>query len=347
MSDITRKEAIKQLHRLKADIINGLSFISKTQDKHKALDSLDMAIASMETDEEYGLEYEQPEFCKDCISREAVYYYISSHINEIITESGTDKNAHTNAILRSLANGIKTMPSVYPENTVSLSAYKQVAWERDIAIEQLKELGYEFGEKIEASVLPNVHDINVGKIESTTKNDLAVDCNNCKNNLHRGDGSTYCATCDGMCHYECEEPTTKNDLGVDKTFYEQIVEYCNEHFLVLVEKDVWEDAKKALTTKNDLGVDAISRVKAIEEADKLTLETGYDNEKVIEMLNELPSVTPQEPKIGHWEYGYVFADGNYCKCSECKEIIKCTYPMHYCPNCGVKMESRKENTNES
>ena len=31
---------------------------------------------------------------------------------------------------------------------VSLEVYKQVAWERDIAIEQLKELGYSFGEKI-------------------------------------------------------------------------------------------------------------------------------------------------------------------------------------------------------
>ena len=48
------------------------------------------------------------------------------------------------------------------------------------------------------------------------------------------------------------------------------------------------------TTKNDLEGDCISRAKAIEEADKLTLETGYDNEKVKEMLRELPSVTPQE-----------------------------------------------------
>lgn len=54
---------------------------------------------------------------------------------------------------------------------------------------------------------------------------------------------------------EYKEPTTKNDLGVDKTFYEQIMEYCKEHFLVLVEKDVWDDAEKALTTKNDLGVE--------------------------------------------------------------------------------------------
>lgn len=70
MSDITRSEAIKQLRLLKADITHGLAFISKTKDKHPALESLDMAIKSLETDEAYDLEYEQPEFCKNCISRE-------------------------------------------------------------------------------------------------------------------------------------------------------------------------------------------------------------------------------------------------------------------------------------
>ena len=54
----------------------------------------------------------------------------------------------------------------------------------------------------------------------------------------------------------------------------------------------------------------------------------------------------QEPKTGHWEYGYAFADGNYCKCSECKEIIKCTYPMHYCPNCGARMVQPQEERNK-
>lgn len=33
----------------------------------------------------------------------------------------------------------------------------------------------------------------------------SIDCNNCKNNLHRGDGSTYCATGDGRCHFELED----------------------------------------------------------------------------------------------------------------------------------------------
>ena len=52
---------------------------------------------------------------EDLISREAVGYYIQSYIHEIITESGTDKNEHTNGILRAILNGIKTMPSVTPK----------------------------------------------------------------------------------------------------------------------------------------------------------------------------------------------------------------------------------------
>ena len=50
--------------------------------------------------------------CTDAVSREAIIYYIKGHIHEIITESGTDKNAHTNSILRALINGVETMPSV-------------------------------------------------------------------------------------------------------------------------------------------------------------------------------------------------------------------------------------------
>lgn len=67
--------------------------------------------------------------------------------------------------------------------------------------------------------------------------------------------------------------------------------------------------------------------------------TIITNELLYELTHPKIKALEQEPKTGHWEYGYSFADGNYCKCSECKEIIKCIYPMHYCPNCGAKMES--------
>ena len=36
----------------------------------------------------------------------------------------------------------------YEDKFVSRAAYEQVMWERDVAIEQLKELGYGFGEKV-------------------------------------------------------------------------------------------------------------------------------------------------------------------------------------------------------
>ena len=51
----------------------------------------------------------------DYISREAVMYFIRSYIHEIITESGTDKNERTNRILRSILNGIETMPPIAEE----------------------------------------------------------------------------------------------------------------------------------------------------------------------------------------------------------------------------------------
>ena len=115
-SDITRSEAIKTLKEHLSHWERLLQeHICEEQEGIDTISALKLAIASLETDEAYDLEYEQPEFCKDCISREEVYYYISSHINEIITESGTDKNAHTNAILRSLANGVKLMPRVLPD----------------------------------------------------------------------------------------------------------------------------------------------------------------------------------------------------------------------------------------
>ena len=91
------------------------------------------------------------------------------------------------------------------ETLVSLGVYKQVAWERDIAIQQLHELGYEFGQKI----------------EPTTKNDLRVD-----NTINRLDDFIEYAKktfgieltfekSDNPDTYEKLFGTTKNDLGVE------------------------------------------------------------------------------------------------------------------------------------
>ena len=85
--------------------------------------------------------------------------------------------------------------------------------------------------------------------------------------------------------------------------------------------------------------DCISRAKAIEEADKLCLETAYDNEKVIEMLNNLSPVTPKE-KTGHWirvtdKAGYLVWE-----CDKCGWQQK--FNTNFCPDCGAKMVEPQE-----
>ena len=93
---------------------------------------------------------------EDCISRQAVLDMMQMRL------SGKE-----------LYKAVYELPPVTPkqepcEDTVSLGVFEQVMWERDTAIEQLKELGYGFGEKpktgrwIEERTYmecPNCHDI--------------------------------------------------------------------------------------------------------------------------------------------------------------------------------------------
>ena len=70
-------------------------------------------------------------------------------------------------------------------------------------------------------------------------------------------------------------------------------------------------------------------------------------------IEQLPSVTPQEPKTGHWEW--VQYDDNPklgdWHCSECRcVVVKCVYknekggiPLYkYCPQCGRRMIEPQE-----
>ena len=122
-------------------------------------------------------------------------------------------------------------------------------------------------------------------------------------------------------------------------------------------EEMFEMAIKALeqepTTKNDLGVDCISRTRAIERLKlNFPISQGADNSRDrhrymqaladLQAIKELPPVTPQEPKTGHWIKGYTFPDGAYWKCDKCNELIKVKIPMHYCNNCGAKMVEPQE-----
>ena len=56
------------------------------------------------------------------------------------------------------------------------------------------------------------------------------------------------------------------------------------------------------TTKNDLGVDCISRIETIDYLCKHCPDDGecFKDCDEIKHLKQMPSVTPQEPRKGHW-----------------------------------------------
>ncbi len=70
---------------------------------------------------------------------------------------------------------------------------------------------------------------------------------------------------------------------------------------------------------------------------KIQLETGCNFATADRIVESRPTADVKPVVHGKWEKGYSFPDGEYVKCTVCGEIIKCIYPMHYCPNCGAEM----------
>ena len=66
-------------------------------------------------------------------------HYVPEYVNYIVT-------ALTDGATPSDAPTLKQEPC---DDTVSRGVFEQVMWERDTAIEQLRKLGYELGQKIE------------------------------------------------------------------------------------------------------------------------------------------------------------------------------------------------------
>jgi len=92
------------------------------------------------------------------------------------------------------------------------------------------------------------------------------------------------------------------------------------------------------TTKNDLGVDVVSRQAVLD----LMIQKWDENfsgddamQESIDAIKALPSVTPQEPKTGHWNDIPKYKDIAW-QCSECEHFT--TMQHNYCPNCGAKMD---------
>lgn len=88
--------------------------------------------------------------------------------------------------------------------------------------------------------------------------------------------------------------------------------------------------------------DAVSRTEVL----NLVRFNAFHVKSQIKAIENMPPVTPQEPKIGHWLY----IDERKAKCSQCGYIqitggadktghCNIHYGVYkYCTNCGAKME---------
>lgn len=94
--------------------------------------------------------------------------------------------------------------------------------------------------------------------------------------------------------------------------------------------------------------DCISRQAVIDILDDMTKDYAKSNdfEKVNGVawvkVQKLPSVNPQEPKIGHW---ILTDDDVFVYCSECEDSYykrPIDASWHYCPNCGCRMAESED-----
>lgn len=161
---------------------------------------------------------------------------------------------------------------------------------------------------------------------------------------------------------EYKEPTTKNDLGVDRedaverlNALKQFIGYDEDSEIVKATQKSLDMAITALEhpKRNVVAIvpcgDAISRadVDAVIEQMRVKLKDGrmYILAEVVQdIIRELPTVTPHK-KQAHWigeEYdGYADGAPVYTSwvCSECGATFMCEdMDFLYCPRCGSVME---------
>lgn len=109
--------------------------------------------------------------------------------------------------------------------------------------------------------------------------------------------------------------------------------------------------KQEPTTKNDSGVDTD---KLIADCEKMSFDFELFGrptkalllDAVKNIVKDLPSVTPQEPKTGHWmgdSYGYICSNCEHSlnDLAQSMDYISFSKPK-YCPNCGAKMVEPQE-----
>ncbi len=137
---------------------------------------------------------------------------------------------------------------------------------------------------------------------------------------------------------------------------DQAIRYLSNSGFSMIQIDTIVKAlEQEPTTKNNLGVDLISRADVIRAIEDVLQSDNcdYDLRDFLDDLADIPSVTPQEPKTGHWiESDAVLVMGNSetdnflnipaKECSVCHKPHIRAYGMDYCPNCGAKMAETED-----
>lgn len=84
--------------------------------------------------------------------------------------------------------------------------------------------------------------------------------------------------------------------------------------------------------------DAISR-RAVDEAIyDYSRSCDVNYAQIMEYIDKIPSVNPQEPKTGHWISHYDEDEKmGWYECDRCH--TERAFNTDYCPDCGAKMES--------
>jgi len=170
------------------------------------------------------------------------------------------------------------------------------------------------------------------------------DCANCKHyvvtDTRTNWGSQETTKIYGCECWECEyEPTTKNNLGVDRedaverlNALKQLIGYDKDSEIVKATQKSLDMAIKALeqepTTKNNLGVEEVTALAEWTERLTKASEDAYNK-------GYADGMKAQEPRKGYWlrrphVYGVTY-------CSVCDFELKIDN-TNYCPNCGAKME---------
>ena len=86
----------------------------------------------------------------DLIDRQAAIDALAKTMPTPVTPDGAGEFDHEIHIAdEAFADAIRIIESLEPADAVSVSAYKQVMWERDVAVEQLKQIGKGLGEAMD------------------------------------------------------------------------------------------------------------------------------------------------------------------------------------------------------